>query len=720
MKRITESAAVAAMVGIALAMPLNAAAPIQVNVNGAPVAFSGTPPIEVKGSVLVPLRGVFQALGATVNYDPVTKVINAQKGSSTVTLGLGQATATVNGKVQTLNQPAQTVNGTTLVPLRFVAQALGAYVQWVAAASTVEIKTAEPHLSTLPGVPATGTIVGQVTGVYANANPQQITVRLNGVDHVVRLSDSTIILRSAPGQPAMQVALSALQPGDQVRIHQDASGNALSITATYGQVSGTIKSISGKLPNGDRIITLNDGSIVELPADVPVTMAGRHATLDDIMPNEPVVIRTDPANKRGFGVAVVTPNNPNPIPPGRQNAGAAVSITSFTDDALRPLKAGDQITATLSGTPGGDASFSIPGVVESVSMHETSPGQYTGTYDVPKNVNVVGAAALGSLSRDGASAPVVQAARSITIDSAAPKIADFSPGRGASTDSDKPLIYATMSDAGGVGVNPSSVRIQLDGKDVTQAATVTPAFFNFTPATPLSKGVHVVDVSVADKASNVETTQWRFTVAPSQFVKSFTSDAAAGQALHAGQVVQFTLKAQPGGHASVKVGSGASTDLTETAPGIYAGKYTIKSGESAEHAPVTADFRAADGQTTTVPLAAGLTISAGPPASPTITSPTEGAAVGDTIDIMGNSAPGATVRITVDYSTKALGIFNLTGSSGTKEVTANNKGVWKVPGLSLEANRLLSGQATVFTITALTIAQNGDMSKPTTLTVHRN
>nr|MDQ2688595.1 copper amine oxidase N-terminal domain-containing protein [Armatimonadota bacterium] len=317
MKQHTKFLALGGATAIMLAVATQAANAISVYVNGNPVRFTGTPPTQIQGSVLVPLRGVFEALGASVNYNPVTKTINAEKGSSNVTLTLGQTVAMVNGQGQTLSQPAQTIGGTTLVPLRFVAQALGASVQWVAATQTVEIKTADPHLATLPTAPGTGAVVGQLTGVYANADPQTVTVRVNGQNTVVPLSANTIILRSAPGLPGMQVALNQLQPGDQVTVQRGGDGNALSITASYGEVRGTIKSISGAIANGNQIITLNDGTTVEVVPHVPVLMAGRNVTLADLMPNENVVIRTNPGNKLGFGVAVVTEGNPNPTPPGQ-------------------------------------------------------------------------------------------------------------------------------------------------------------------------------------------------------------------------------------------------------------------------------------------------------------------------------------------------------------------------------------------------------------------
>lgn len=714
-----------ALAALLLTAAAHAAPPIRVNVNGTPVAFTGTPPTEVKGSVLVPLRGVFQALGASVNYNPVTRVITAEKGSANVTLPLGSTTATVNGQTQTLSQPAQSVGGTTLVPLRFIAQALGASVQWVAAANTVEIKTAEPHLASLPSSPGNGAVIGQVTGVYANTNPQQITVRVNGQDTVVPLSASTIVLRSAPGQPATQVSLSQLQPGDQVTVQRDASGAAISLTATYGEVRGTIKSISGKLGSGGQIITLNDGTTVETVPNVPVTMAGRNVTLGDVMPNEDIVIRTNPSNKLGYGIAVVTPNNPNPTPPGQPigtvpPVGGAPSVTSFTDDVTGPLKAGDKITVTMAGTPGGKAAFSIPGVVDGYALRETSPGVYTGTYIVPGNVSATGAAVLGSLTVNGQTAPLIQAAGVVTLGSKPPTLSDFSPARGAKTSADRPLIYATLSDAGGTGVNPGATRIILDGADITNQATVTPSFFNVRPAQPLSNGSHTVAVTVADRAGNTETTRWKFTVAPSGLVQSFTSSAAGNQSFGAGDVVHFTLHAQPGGHALVNVGSIASDiPLTETAPGVYTGEYAVKPGDSIQNAPVSAQFQTADGQAVTIPLASPLTLAAGPPQAPRITSPTADSALsGNTVDAQGQAAPGATVRVSVTYTSKAFGLVPISGTADTQDVKADKNGVWKAPGLSLRSNSLLGlGSNPTFTISAVTVAPNGDLSDPATVSI---
>lgn len=706
--------AVAAMLAAGSAQ---AAPPISVHVNGRPVSFSGTPPTEMKGSVLVPLRGVFEALGASVNYDAASKTIYAQKGTANVVLPLGAMTATVNGQPQTLNQPAQSVGGTTLVPLRFVAQALGATVQWVAARSTVEITTAESHLSTLPApASGSGSIIGLVTGVYTNTVPPQLTVRVNGQQTGVPVGADTIILRKAPGQAATAVALTDLKPGDQVTVQRDSSGNVVSITASYGEVKGTVKSV-GRLASGNNIITLDDGTTVELERDAPVTMAGNGIKLSDVKPGETVVVRTNPGNNVGFGVAVVTGNNPNPTPPGQ----VAVSVSSIAYNSTRPLRAVDSLLVTLKGTPGGKASFSVPGLTEDVAMKETAPGVYQGALPVPKNTSVVGASVLGKLTANGQTAPLIQAGTPLTVDSRPPKMTDFSPANGATVENATPLIYASVSDADGTGINPDATRVSIDGKDVSAAATATPAFFNVKPSAPLAPGPHTVRASVTDNARNVQTAEWTFTVSGDKVVQSFTSSAPAGQPVSADTDLRFTLKAQPGGKASFSLGSLAKdVPMRETQPGVYVGSYIVRRGDNVIDAPATAKLTVG-GQTVTAALSQPLTVAGGAASAPRILSPEDGANVAETVTVTGKAAPGATVRVSVTYVSKALGgLFAVNGSSGSTEVKADKNGNWKVDGLQLRGNSLLgNSRDTTFTISAATVDASGQPSEASKITVRR-
>jgi hypothetical protein len=113
---------------------------VSVTINGQPLALSPGP-IERAGRVFVPLRGIFERLGATVVYASGT--INATKGGTTVSLQIGSTQATVSGQPQTLDVAPFIVGATTYVPLRFIAQSLGAQVGYDANNRVVAINMAQ-------------------------------------------------------------------------------------------------------------------------------------------------------------------------------------------------------------------------------------------------------------------------------------------------------------------------------------------------------------------------------------------------------------------------------------------------------------------------------------------------------------------------------------------------------------------------------------------------
>ena len=115
---------------------------INVTVNNEAVTFDkSTRPIMMGGRILVPLRGVVERLGGTIQYDAQSQVITGGQANleKQFRLRVGSGEALVNGKNQTLDSPPRVVNGVTYVPLRFVSEALGADVRWDADKHTVTI-----------------------------------------------------------------------------------------------------------------------------------------------------------------------------------------------------------------------------------------------------------------------------------------------------------------------------------------------------------------------------------------------------------------------------------------------------------------------------------------------------------------------------------------------------------------------------------------------------
>ncbi|MCL1849527.1 MAG: stalk domain-containing protein [Clostridiales bacterium] len=102
----------------------------KVFIDGDPIVFD-VPPQIVNDRILVPLRAIFQAMGAQVDWDGDAQSVTAVKGDRIVILTIGDASPTINGTSTPIDQSAIIVESRTLAPLRFVAEAFGGSVQWV-------------------------------------------------------------------------------------------------------------------------------------------------------------------------------------------------------------------------------------------------------------------------------------------------------------------------------------------------------------------------------------------------------------------------------------------------------------------------------------------------------------------------------------------------------------------------------------------------------------
>lgn len=210
-----------AVLPLALALlPLGAWAQssnVTVFVNGSRLSFD-QPPILQNGRVFVPLRGVFQALGASVVY--AGGKIDATAKGRTVSLTIGSTQALVDGRPQYLDQAPFVVNDRTLIPLRFVAQALGATVNWDEADYSVTIVSAyASHPAPRAQVyftynAPTGKIAGSSARVQFSLNRPialgnfHVTLDQSDVTAAVQQSGSSFWLRSpalAPGWHRVRV-----------------------------------------------------------------------------------------------------------------------------------------------------------------------------------------------------------------------------------------------------------------------------------------------------------------------------------------------------------------------------------------------------------------------------------------------------------------------------------------------------------------------------------
>ncbi len=99
-----------------------------------------TPPVTESDRTLVPMRFLFEKLGAEVSWDQETETATAQKANTVLSFSIDQNSAVVNGQPVTMDVPARLVNDKTMVPLRFLSENLGYTVEWDEATRMATIK----------------------------------------------------------------------------------------------------------------------------------------------------------------------------------------------------------------------------------------------------------------------------------------------------------------------------------------------------------------------------------------------------------------------------------------------------------------------------------------------------------------------------------------------------------------------------------------------------
>lgn len=238
-------------------------------------------------------------------------------------------------------------------------------------------------------------------------------------------------------------------------------------------------------------------------------------------------------------------------------APVGLKIDRFTVAPVDKIEPGAELRFTLNGAPGGTASFNIPGVISNVPMREVNPGVYEGAYTIRRLDNLAPSRPTVATLRVGDRAVTSILTQPLMADAKPPVIRNMSPRDGETVVSGtaNTSVSGTFDDAGGVGVDPKSVRFMLAGRDVTSAAHITPQFFTFRANLPA--GRYPVDVTAKDMVGNAVRQTWSFDVAsaasaaPATVLLQVTSHA--NNAAVEGSPVVVRGRTAPGAMVDVKV-----------------------------------------------------------------------------------------------------------------------------------------------------------------------
>lgn len=236
-----------------------------------------TAPVIIKGRTLVPLRGVFEELGATVDWNKETRQAIVKNDRIEVLLSPDTGSALINGEINVLDTASTIVDERLLIPVRFVAEALGHSVGWDSTTRNVLITTSE---ETTPfgdtELPVIGSREALVDLLKYNTDLHQYVDLRFGMALI-----EPEILDAMP------------RTGDDGLDFEEETSNAVTQDTAKAEVdySGTNNQVDG----------VDEGDIVKTNGQQIATVSGRTINIIDATPTAPKLLSTiNISQSRGY------------------------------------------------------------------------------------------------------------------------------------------------------------------------------------------------------------------------------------------------------------------------------------------------------------------------------------------------------------------------------------------------------------------------------------
>ena len=471
--------------------------------------------LEQNGTLYIALRAVTKAVGAQVQFDAKKNAVTVTTVLRQIVMHLDDVNATVNNDHVKMDSAPRKIAGRVLVPLRALSTLLGGNVSVDPKKHEIDVAFragSSGDQRTPPPARTADTLEGTVVAVATDSAPPAVQIDVNGEQYTITVPVGTKIqFRDTRGATAGTGILAQVKPGDTLIATLDAAGHLLSVADIFSGTTGTIASVSGTS------MVLTNGKVIAADATTTsVELDGKKAAMRDLKAGDLVTVRSDPRSNKVRTIVALTPGGmatsgaatPNPL----QSVVGDVRIGDVSDNAHRPFRAGQSVQVSMDGTPGGVGAFDLGDVVLDNAMKEIRPGHYEGAYAVAVGTNIIDAPILVKLTKGGLTAHAV-GPDPLSIFTEPPQVKETAPLSGARINTTRPSIYVTFATIGGKGMDPGSLQLLVDGKDVSAQATRTSAFVTYFPAADLHAGRISVEVKGSDVAGNPLDYTWSFVIA---------------------------------------------------------------------------------------------------------------------------------------------------------------------------------------------------------------
>lgn len=265
-----------------------AATPISIYVDGSRLATDQAP-VVISGRVMLPLRAIFEALDATVNYNQTLQTVTAHKDGTTIVLKLKSRSATINNEAVLLDVPAQSIKGRTMVPVRFVSEALGQQVGWNNSTKIVTINSGSGS-----GSPGGGSLdPSPVAYVFArdvgnNGDGRDLEVSFSKSSNESRVEQYRVMIVKASNASVFNLtAAQRVSSSNYTSLSPSGSDPVVTLSASARDVDGSAirenqsyvayvlvigkGNSANSLSNPSPAVTLSNGAAVAAPTNVKVS-----------------------------------------------------------------------------------------------------------------------------------------------------------------------------------------------------------------------------------------------------------------------------------------------------------------------------------------------------------------------------------------------------------------------------------------------------------------